>query len=95
MLELVRLALRTTTNLFDQEIALLIADCLRELGDLGIVPEGTEDSEDPQIRFCVIAYCKWKYGENDQADRWERIYKDKVTRLMSTSGYGLKEDRHG
>lgn len=83
MLEAVKLALRRSTDDFDSEIQLLIDDCLLELSDLGI------KKVDAQVKTAVIAYCKWKFGDNDSAERWEKIYKDKVSRLMCTTGYGL------
>ena len=91
MLELVRLALRRATQAYDPEIQLLINDCLRELKGLGIVETDFGEVTDPQIQTAVVAYCKWKFGENPDADRWERIYRDKVEKLQSMTGYGLQE----
>lgn len=91
MLELVRLALRRTTNAFDKEIELLIEDCLSELTSLGIIAEGDESAKDDvQLQTAVVSYCKWKFGENPDADKWEHIYHDKVSKLMHMSGYGLR-----
>lgn len=96
MLELVRLALRRTTNAFDTEIELLINDCLSELTSLGVIAVGDETAtEDPQIQTAVVSYCKWKFGENPDADKWEHIYTDKVSKLMHMTGYGLREDCDG
>ena len=94
MLELVRLALRRTTNAFDPEIQLLIDDCVLELSGLGIIHDDM-DYSDPQVRLAIIAYCKWKFGENPDADKWEHIYNDKVSKLMHMSGYGLRGDSDG
>lgn len=96
MLELVRLALRRTTSAFDAEIQLLIDDCLTELTSLGVLDgPGAADASDPQIQTAVIAYCKWKFGENPDADKWEHIYTDKVSKLMHMTGYGLRGDYDG
>ena len=94
MIEHVKLALRipSDTLTFDPELELLINDCLDELQNLGIIRNRIEIEDDPQITNTVIFYCKWKFGENDKADLWERNYHDKVTRLMYTTGYGLQED---
>lgn len=89
MLELVRLALRRTTQAFDTEIQLLIDDCLQELCGLGIILDPSADL-DPQVQTAVICYCKWKFGDNPDADRWEKIYTDKVEKLQSMTGYGLR-----
>lgn len=88
MLELVRLALRRTTTAYDSEIQLLIDDCIAELHGLGIVKDYSEPA-DPQIQTAVVCYCKWKFGDNPEADRWEKIYTDKVEKLQSMTGYGL------
>ena len=48
---------------------------------------------DKQIQNAVVFYCKWKFGNNPDAERWEAIYHDKVTKLQCMTGYGLpKED---
>ena len=91
MLELVKLALRITEDDFDPELELLIDDCLSELTDMGIIKNGFAAADDPQIVSCVVFYCKQLFGENDTSDKWERIYRNKVSRLMHTSGYGLQE----
>lgn len=91
MLELVKLALRRTESEFEPEIEMHISDCLAELSALGVLP--AEDAEeDSQIQACVVYYCKWKFGNNSDAERWEHIYRDKVTKLMYMTGYGLKEE---
>lgn len=90
MLELVRLALRRATTAYDSEIQLLIDDCMAELEGLGVLRDWTAPL-DPQIQTAIICYCKWKFGDNPDADRWERIYRDKVEKLQSMTGYGLQE----
>lgn len=94
MLELVRLALRRTTSAFDAEIQMLIDDCISELESLGVINR-PEHYDDPQIRTAVVAYCKWKFGNNPDADTWEHIYNDKVAKLMHKSGYGLRGESDG
>lgn len=84
MLQEVKLALRISTTAFDSEIQMLIDDCLLELAGLGIT------KEDAQTKIAVISYCKWKFGSNPDADKWEKNYHDKVAKLMSMSGYGLE-----
>lgn len=90
MLELVRLALRRATTAYDSEIQLLIDDCMAELEGLGVLRDRTAPL-DPQIQTAIICYCKWKFGDNPDADRWEKIYRDKVEKLQSMTGYGLQE----
>jgi len=85
VLTIVKLALRITSTAFDSEIQQLIDDCLAELQGLGIY------RTDAQTQTAVIAYCKWLFGNNPDAERWAGIYKDKVSKLMSMSGYGLED----
>lgn len=92
MIDHVKLALRISTNAFDAEINLLINDCLDELQNLGIISSREDADDDPQITNCCVFYCKWKFGDNDHSERWEKIYHEKVTRLMYTTGYGFPED---
>lgn len=96
MLTIVKLALRITTEAFDTELNLLISDCLSELAMLGINAEPTTVGEtpvyDPQIQTTVIAYCKWKFGNNESKDDWQRIYHEKLGQLKVASGYQLEVD---
>lgn len=86
MLELVRKALRVKTDDFDEEITLLIEDCLAEMDGLGVTGCSMH-TEDPQIRSAVIAYAKWKFGDSDTKDDFERIYHTKLGQLMNMTGY--------
>lgn len=88
MLEAVKLALRITTDAFDEELGLLIESCLEEMQGLGVVMTGTEgEPVSPQVRSAVIAYCKWQFGENEQADRWREIYHVKLAQLKTMTGF--------
>lgn len=86
MLDLIKLALRVTTNAFDDEIQLYIDDCIKSMHDLGVVA-ATSDSEDPQIFSAVMAYCKWKFGNNNDKDAWRAIYEAKLAELKMQTGY--------
>lgn len=93
MIETIRAALRLSDDYFDPEIELLVCACLAELHSLGIIDDLSEDNLDPQIQTAVIAYCKWQFGHNPDADRWEHIYRDKVEKLLHMRDYGLREVR--
>ena len=86
MLDKVKLALRITTTAFDTEISLLISDCITSMHALGVTAAAA-DSTDPQIISAVIAYCKWKFGSNEDADRWKAIYDEKLAELKTQTGY--------
>lgn len=85
MFELVKLALRIATDAFDSEIQLYIDDCCEEMKGLGVTD--VNESSDPQIQSAVIAYCKWKFGYNDDAARWEQIYHTKLAQLKTMTGH--------
>ena len=85
LFEDVKLALRKTTDSFDAEIQALIDDCLAELKMLGIYKSELEG--DPQILTAVVFYCKSRFGENPESEKWEKLYRDKVEKLMIAAGY--------
>lgn len=83
MLNLVKLALRISTTAFDEEIQLLIDDCMDELQQMGVFAM----PGDNQIKTTVIAYCKWKFGDADNKDEWEKIYHTKLAQLKTSGSY--------
>ena len=86
MLAQVKLALRVSIAAFDTEIQALIDDCLEELTMLGIY--GGELANDKQILSAVIFYCKARFGDNPDSEKWEKIYRDKVEKLLIAQRYG-------
>ena len=85
---LVKLALRITTDAFDSEIEMYIKDCVSEMSALGVnvYDIGLEDF---QIQSAIVAYCKWKFGDAENKDAFERIYHEKLGQfqMMYSSGY--------
>lgn len=86
MLNAIKLALRIATNAFDSEIQTLIDAAIAEMAGLGVTA-ATSTTTDPQIISAVIAYCKWQFGNNEDADRWRDIYHIKLGQLKTMSGY--------
>lgn len=86
MLQLVKNALRIKSEDFDEELNLLIDDCLAEMTGLGVTGCNIQ-TEDPQIRSTVIAYVKWRFGDSTTKDEWERVYHVKLGQLMNMTGY--------
>lgn len=86
MLNNIKTALRITTTAFDSELQTLIDACITEMQALG-VKAAYDDTEDPQIITAVIAYCKWQFGNNEDAERWEGIYHTKLGQLKIMKGY--------
>ena len=86
MLAKIKLALRISTNAFDTEIQTLIDAAISEMNGLGVTA-ATADTTDPQIISAVVAYCKWQFGNNEDADRWRDIYHIKLGQLKTMTGY--------
>lgn len=84
MLELVKLALRITTDAFDAELNLLIAAAQTDLGIAGV----TLPAElDPICQRAVITYCKMNFGEPDEYDRLKSSYDEQKAQLSMATGY--------
>lgn len=84
MLELVKLALRITTDAFDTELNLLIAAAQTDLGIAGV----TLPAElDPICQKAIITYCKMNFGEPDEYDRLKDSYDEQKAQLSMATGY--------
>ena len=84
MLELVKLALRITTDAFDTELNLLIAAAQTDLGIAGV----TLPAElDPICQKAIITYCKMNFGEPDEYDRLKASYDEQKAQLSMATGY--------
>ena len=86
ILEKVRLALRITTNVFDDEIQDLIEEAFSDLGLVGI---STTDEGDPLIQAAVKTYCKLHFGSlaPTEYDRLKASYDEQKAQLRSASTY--------
>ena len=88
MLEIVKKALRITTTEFDTEIQLLIDACMEEMRGLGVIittDDGVPSSA--QIRLAIIAFCKWRFGNNEDAERWRDNCHIMLGQLKTMTGY--------
>ena len=86
MLELVKLALRITTDAFDTELNLLIAAAQTDLGIAGV----TLPAElDPICQRAIITYCKMNFGEPDEYDRLKASYDEQKAQLSMATGYTI------
>lgn len=89
MLELVKKALRITTNSFNDELNHLISSALIDLGFGGAMPEVlvvTTDT-DPIIAQAVITYCKMNFGLPEDYDRLKRSYDEQKAQLGTATNY--------
>lgn len=84
MLEKVKLALRIKTSAFDEELNMLIAAALLDLGIAGVT---STDVTDALIQRAVITYCKANFGEPDEYDRLKASYDEQKAQLRTATGY--------
>lgn len=87
MLAKVKLALRVTTNAFDDEISGLIAAACADLGVVGV--DAPKTTEDPLITRAIITYCRLNFGSPEDYDRLKRSYDEQKAQMISCTGYGL------
>lgn len=88
MLARIKLALRITTNAFDDEINGLIMSALMDLGLVGIdgaVPETTDEL----VITAVTTYVKLHFGDPSDPDRLKASYDEQKAQLITATGYGL------
>ena len=84
MLEKVKLALRITTNAFDDELNDLISAAQLDLGIAGVV---IPDEIDAIVSRAVITYCKLHFGEPDEYDRIKASYDEQKAQLAMCADY--------
>ena len=84
MLEKVKLALRITTNAFDDELTDLIGAAQLDLGIAGVVIPTEVDSI---VTRAIITYCKLHFGEPSEYDRLKASYDEQKAQLSMASGY--------
>ena len=88
MLDLVKLALRISTDAFDDELVMLIEAACMDLGVVGVT--ATTDTEDALLIRAVITYVKAHFGEPDDYDRLKKSYDEQKAQLITASGYGMR-----
>ena len=84
MLEKVKLALRITTDAFDDELNNLILAAQTDLGIAGVV---VPEELDAICTVAIVTYCKLHFGEPDEYDRLKASYDEQKAQLSMASGY--------
>ena len=84
MLNKVKMALRITTDAFDDELTDLIAAAQLDLGIAGVV---VPDDMDALVGRAVITYCRVHFGQPDEYDRLKKSYDEQKAQLMVATGY--------
>lgn len=84
MLELVKVALRVTSNAYDTELNSLIEAAKLDLGIAGVELPSTLDAICKQA---IITYCKCNFGSPDDYDRLKAAYDEQKAQLSMATGY--------
>lgn len=84
MLNKVKMALRISTNAYDDELTDLIAAAQQDLGVAGVViPETINEL----VMRAIITYCKMTFGLPEDYDRLKRSYDEQKAQLSNATGY--------
>ena len=86
ILDKVRMALRITTEAFDDELTDLINAGLADLGIAGADGENVVETDPLTIR-AIITYCKMNFGEPDEYDRLKRSYDEQKAQMSMATGW--------
>ena len=83
MLEKVKMALRITTDAYDDELTDLIESAKLDLGVAGVISDGVDEL----LERAIITYCKCNFGLPEDADRLKRSYDEQKAQLSNATGY--------
>lgn len=84
LIEKAKLAMRITTNDFDDQISDLIETAALDLGVAGVeVPEGV----DHLVTQAAITYVRMHFGQPDEYDRLKKSYDEQKAQLVTCTGY--------
>lgn len=84
MLDRVKLALRITSNTFNDELNGLIASAQLDLGIAGVELPTTLDEV---CKTAIITYCKMNFGNPENYDRLKSAYDEQKAQLSMATGY--------
>lgn len=84
MLSKVKLALRITTNAYDDELSGLIEAAKLDLDIAGVIIPAELDAI---VSLAIITYCKCHFGEPDEYDRLKASYDEQKAQLSMCTGY--------
>ena len=87
MLEKVKLALRITTDVFNNELTQLIDAALADIGIAGVLSSVLNTNAGAIVIQAVITYCKMNFGLPEDYDRLKRSYDEQKAQLVSATGY--------
>lgn len=86
LLDLVKMALRISTDAYDAELSALIDAAFLDLSAAGVTLF-TAATADDLVKLAVCTYCKLNFGLPDDADRLAKAYEAQKTQLAAMTGY--------
>ena len=86
MLDKVKLALRITTDAFDDELKDLICAAKRDLGIVDI-SEDQIDAPNTLVRLAITTFVKMHFGQPDEYERLKASYDEQKAQLITSSQY--------
>lgn len=86
MLDRVKLAMRITTDAYDEEFNSLIDAALLDLGIAGIT-KNTVSEADELVRRAVITYCRLNFGTPDDYGNLKASYDEQKAQLQTATNY--------
>ncbi len=84
MLTKVKMALRLSTDAYDNELSVYI-DAAKT--DLGIAGVELPDTIDAICETAIITYCRLHFGTPDDYDRLKASYDEQKAQLRTATGY--------
>lgn len=84
MLDKVKMALRISTDAYDDELTDLIEAAQIDLGIAGVV---LPDNIDEICTRAIITYCKMSFGLPEEYDRLKASYDEQKAQLVTATGY--------
>ena len=86
LLDLVKMALRISTDAYDAELSALIEAAFLDLSAAGVTLFSAATADD-LVKMAVCTYCKLNFGLPDDADRLAKAYEAQKTQLAAMDGY--------
>lgn len=83
MLDKLKLALRISTDAYDDDLEDLISAAMLDLGIAGVTTSG----EDALISRAVITYCRMHFGSPADYDKLKASYDEQKAQLQMATGY--------
>lgn len=84
MLDKVKMALRISTDAYDDELNDLIEAAAQDMGIAGVV---VPDELDAIVTRAIITYCKMSFGLAEDYDKLKASYDEQKAQLSNATGY--------